>query len=163
MASGNFTIENARLSKIARSSWVVWSHKSAWFWYRKSIGQVAARRQDIQSRSSGRVNDAVSRVHLKVASQTKQEGTHSHGFLVDFFSVQAMPEPGAHRSSAYKALRPPLLSIHIGTTGPVVVQKNHKKQKASIDKCSQTSGCPIDPRVACHSTLHRICCRRPQP
>ena len=39
------------------------------------LAQVAARCQDIESRSSGRVNDAVSRVHLKVASQTEQERT----------------------------------------------------------------------------------------
>jgi hypothetical protein len=69
---------------------------------------------------------------------------HQHGFpVVDFFSVQAMP--WAYRSPAHKAVDPPLLSIHIGATRPVIVKENLKKQKTLVDECSQTSDCSAEP------------------
>ena len=57
--------------------------------------------------------------------------------------MQAMP--CAYCSAAVKTVNPSLLSIHIGTTGLVVVKENLKKQKAPVDICPQTSDRPIVP------------------
>jgi hypothetical protein len=113
-----------------------------------------------------RVNDEVS-PKLKVecsTDETRRNERHNHGFLiVDFLSVQAVPKSGSYCSSALKAIHSPLLSIHISTTGSVVVKENHKKQKASVDDYSQASDRSIDSRLACRTTSHRTRRRRPQP
>lgn len=57
--------------------------------------------------------------------------------------MQAMP--CAYRSAAVKTVNPSLLSIHIGTTGLVVVKENLKKQKAPVDICPQTPDRSIVP------------------